>query len=52
VRERGCIDDTGGARAEPLSAVTGFIIVAVTVIDRLVFAPLERRTTRQFGGAR
>lgn len=35
-----------------LFAVIGFIIVAVTVIDRLVFAPLERRTTRQFGGAR
>ena len=35
-----------------LFAVIGFIIVAVTLADRLVFAPLERRTTRQFGGAR
>jgi NitT/TauT family transport system permease protein len=35
-----------------LFAVIGFIIVAVTLADRTVFAPLERRTTRQFGGRR
>ncbi|MGE0800493.1 MAG: ABC transporter permease [Lautropia sp.] len=33
-----------------LFAVIGFIIVAVTLADRLVFGPLERRTARQFGG--
>jgi NitT/TauT family transport system permease protein/sulfonate transport system permease protein len=33
-----------------LFAVIAFIIVAVTLADRLVFAPLERLTTRQFGG--
>lgn len=35
-----------------LFAVILFIIVAVTIADRLLFAPLERLTTRQFGGAR
>lgn len=35
-----------------LFAVIAFIIVAVTLADRLVFAPLERATTRQFGGRR
>lgn len=34
-----------------LFAVILFIIVAVTVADRLLFGPLERLTTRQFGAA-
>jgi NitT/TauT family transport system permease protein/sulfonate transport system permease protein len=33
-----------------LFAVIAFIIVVVTLADRLVFAPIERLTTRQFGG--
>ncbi len=33
-----------------LFAVIAFIIVVVTLADRLVFGPLERRTARQFGG--
>jgi NitT/TauT family transport system permease protein len=33
-----------------LFAVIALIIVVVTLADRLVFAPLERLTTRQFGG--
>jgi hypothetical protein len=28
------------------------IIVAVTLADRLIFAPIERLTTRHFGAAR
>ncbi len=32
-------------------AVILFIIVAVTLADRLIFAPIERFSTRQFGGA-
>jgi NitT/TauT family transport system permease protein len=35
-----------------LFAVILFIIVAVTLADRLIFGPLERLTTRQFGNAR
>jgi NitT/TauT family transport system permease protein/sulfonate transport system permease protein len=35
-----------------LFAVILFIIIAVTLADRLLFGPLERLTTRQFGGAR
>lgn len=34
-----------------LFAVILFIIIAVTLADRLIFAPIERLTTRQFGGA-
>ena len=33
-------------------AVILLIIAAVTLADRLIFAPLERLSTRQFGGAR
>jgi len=33
-----------------LFAVIAFIIVAVTLADRLVFGPIERHTSRQFGG--
>ncbi len=33
-------------------AVILLIIVAVTLADRLIFAPLERLSTRQFGGSR
>lgn len=32
-----------------LFAVILFIIIAVTLADRLIFAPIERLTTRQFG---
>lgn len=34
-----------------LFAVILFIIIAVTLADRLLFGPLERLTTRQFGNA-
>jgi NitT/TauT family transport system permease protein/sulfonate transport system permease protein len=34
-----------------LFAVILFIIIAVTLADRLLFGPLERLTTRQFGAA-
>ena len=34
-----------------LFAVILFIIIAVTLADRLIFAPIERLTTRQFGSA-
>ena len=39
-------------RAISIVGVILFIIIAVTLADRLLFGPLERLTTRQFGGAR